>query len=78
MYRHKKVVRMMSEARAVVRDLFGLYLSDPAVLPAPWRDHADAAGGDLTRRARIVCDYIAGMTDTYAIDEHLRLFNAKP
>ena len=73
MYRHPKVNRMMSQARRVVRELFGLYLGEPDALPAPWRDRANAA--DTMKRARIVCDYIAGMTDTYAIDEHRRLFN---
>ena len=41
----------------------------------PWSNRARAPGVDMTRRARVVCDYIAGMTDTYAIDEHRRLFN---
>ncbi len=73
MYRHPKVNRMMSQARRVVRELFGLYFAEPEALPAPWRERANAA--DAMKRARIVCDYIAGMTDTYAIDEHRRLFN---
>jgi dGTPase len=58
-----------------VRELFALFLSEPETLPPPWRDRAEATGADMTRRARVVCDYIAGMTDTYAIDEHRRLFN---
>lgn len=73
MYRHHKVNRMMSQARRIVRELFALFLAEPETLPPPWRDRAKA--GDMTRRARVVCDYIAGMTDTYAIDEHRRLFN---
>ena len=73
MYRHPKVNRMMGHAQRVVRELFGLYLADTEALPAPWRDRANAA--DPMKRARLVCDYIAGMTDTYAIDEHRRLFN---
>jgi dGTPase len=75
MYRHHKVNRMMSQARRIVRELFGLFLAEPEVLPSPWRERAVATGKDMTKRARIVCDYIAGMTDTYAIDEHRRLFN---
>jgi dGTPase len=75
MYRHHKVNRMMSQARRIVRELFALYLAEPDVLPSPWRDRAASTGRDMTKRARIVCDYIAGMTDTYAIDEHRRLFN---
>jgi dGTPase len=75
MYRHHKVNRMMSQARRIIRELFGLFLSEPETLPPPWRERAKAAGGDMTKRARVVCDYIAGMTDTYAIEEHRRLFN---
>ena len=75
MYRHHKVNRMMSQARRIVRELFGLFLSEPETLPPPWRDKAKAAGDDMTKRARVVCDYIAGMTDTYAIEEHRKLFN---
>jgi dGTPase len=75
MYRHYRVNRMMSQARRIVRDLFNLFLSEADTLPPPWRDRAAEAGDDKTKRARVVCDYIAGMTDTYAIDEHRRLFN---
>jgi dGTPase len=78
MYRHHKVNRMMSQARRIVRELFALYLAEPDVLPSPWRDRAISTGKDMTKRARVVCDYIAGMTDTYAIDEHRRLFNLEP
>jgi dGTPase len=75
MYRHIKVNRMMSQARRTVRELFGLFLAEPETLPSPWRERAKDAGADTSKKARIVCDYIAGMTDTYAIDEHRRLFN---
>ena len=75
MYRHHKVNRMMSQARRIVRELFTLFLAEPDTLPPPWSNRARAPGVDMTRRARVVCDYIAGMTDTYAIDEHRRLFN---
>ena len=75
MYRHHKVNRMMSQARRIVRELFGLFIAEPDTLPSPWRERARLADKDMVKRARIVCDYIAGMTDTYAIDEHRRLFN---
>jgi len=75
MYRHHKVNRMMSQARRIVSDLFNLFLAEPDLLPPPWRDRARLSGKDQVRRARVICDYIAGMTDTYAIDEHRRLFN---
>ncbi len=75
MYRHHKVNRMMSQARRIVRELFGLFIAEPDTLPSPWRERAQAADRDMIKRARVVCDYIAGMTDTYAIDVHRRLFN---
>lgn len=75
MYRHHKVNRMMSQARRIVRELFALFMAEPETLPPPWRDRAKGTGADKVKRARVVCDYIAGMTDTYAIDEHRRLFN---
>ena len=63
------------QARRIVRELFALFLAEPDTLPSPWRERAAATGKDMTRKARVVCDYIAGMTDRYAIDEHRRLFN---
>jgi dGTPase len=73
MYRHDKVTRMTTHAAKVVRDLFARYRAKPAELPEPWR--AGAAGGDA-KHARVIADYIAGMTDNYALDEHKRLFGA--
>ncbi len=75
MYRHHKVNRMMSQARRIVHELFELFLTEPNTLPPPWRDRASGKGDDMAGRARVVCDYIAGMTDTYAIEEHRKLFN---
>lgn len=72
MYRHYRVNRMMSKARRVVRELFALFLKEPDVLPQRWRERAGAAGDAAT--ARVVCDYIAGMTDAFALQEHRRLF----
>ena len=73
MYRHYKVNRMMGQARRVVRELFDLFLSDPTILPTPFQEDCDGAGNPGT--ARIVCDYIAGMTDVFAIQEHKKLFS---
>lgn len=73
MYRHYRVNRMTSKARRVVGELFGLFLSDPGCLPTSWRERAEVL--DDTARARLVVDYIAGMTDRYALDEHRRLFD---
>ncbi|MEO1476334.1 MAG: deoxyguanosinetriphosphate triphosphohydrolase, partial [Pseudomonadota bacterium] len=73
MYKHYKVNRMRSQAKRMLNDLFNVFHAEPNTLPPPWRQDAEQVTG--TRRARIVCDYIAGMTDNYAIDEHRRLFN---
>jgi len=74
MYRHYRVNRMSSKARRVVKELFELLLAEPDCLPSEWRD--EAANKPPEQRARIVADYIAGMTDRYALDEHRRLFDA--
>ncbi len=73
MYRHYKVNRKRSQARRILRDLFHLFLAEPDTLPPPWRVTATQSSRD--GRARTICDYLAGMTDNYAIDEHRRLFN---
>jgi len=64
---------MTSKARRVVSDLFTLYVDEPECLPAEWRIGAEQA--DKTLRARHVADYIAGMTDRFALDEHRRLYD---
>jgi dGTPase len=74
MYRHYRVNRMSSKARRVIHDLFALYLAEPECLPGEWRRLA--AGPDDPRTARVAADYLAGMTDRYALDEHHRLFDA--
>ena len=78
MYRHYKVNRMAAKAKRVVGELFVLFMAEPNTLPTEWQS-AGANGDDETRRARLVADYIAGMTDRYALSEHSRLFdiNAK-
>ena len=63
----------MGDAERVVADLFGRYRGDPDALPPEWRDQAPAEG-----YPRYVCDFIAGMTDRYALAEHRRLFDATP
>lgn len=72
MYRHWKVNRSRSHAKRILRQLFELLLAEPESLPPDWHEGGDGPGGLKT--ARRVCDYIAGMTDDYAIDEHRRLF----
>lgn len=73
MYKHYRVNRMRSQAKRILKELFELFLVEPETLPPPWRLDAEAAEG--AHRARIVVDYVAGMTDTFAIEEHRRLFN---
>ena len=73
MYEHWKLNRSHSKARRVVADLFGLLFAEPNCLPSPWREKAEQA--DTQARARVVADYIAGMTDRFALDEHRRLFD---
>ncbi|MDO9127941.1 MAG: deoxyguanosinetriphosphate triphosphohydrolase, partial [Parvibaculum sp.] len=73
MYRHYRVNRSMSKARRIVRDLFGLLHGEPDQLPPEWQTGCDGPGGFKT--ARRVCDFIAGMTDKFAIEEHARLFD---
>ena len=53
--------------------MFELFVEEPEVMPPEWFAQADVS--DRSERARVVCDYIAGMTDGYAIEEHKRLFN---
>jgi dGTPase len=69
MYRHHRVKRMRVKAIKVVRELFDVFLADPGVMPGEWREAAEAADTQ-TLRARIVADYIAGMTDRFALEEH--------
>jgi dGTPase len=73
MYRHYRVNRMASKARRVVGELFRLFLAEPDCLPTQWRRRAGAPGSAET--ARLVADYVAGMTDRYALKEHARLFD---
>jgi dGTPase len=77
LYRHYRVHRMSAKAMRVIRDLFDAFFSDPRLLPF----EAQRKVGELERdlgangRARAVADYIAGMTDRYAIREHERIYN---
>jgi dGTPase len=68
LYRHFKVMRMTNKARRIVRELFSAFVHEPRLLPPDYR-HPD----EMTQ-ARKISDYIAGMTDRFAIREHHRLF----
>lgn len=73
MYKHYKVNRMRSQAKRILSELFTLFMAEPETLPDVWRRDAEQA--PPVRRARLVCDYLAGMTDNYAIELHRRLFS---
>lgn len=78
MYRHVTVRRMRLKVSRIVKDLYDTFMAEYHLLPEEWQARVDESGGGdpkrLTERARIVADYIAGMTDRYAIKEHERLF----
>jgi dGTPase len=73
MYRHPSVQRVRDQADTIVRRLFEAYLADPGTMPSNW-----AAKAGQGERARAVADYVAGMTDRFAIHEHARLFDGSP
>jgi dGTPase len=68
LYRHYKVMRMSAKARHIIQDLFRAFMDDSRLLPPQYQRQAEAD------RARAVADYVAGMTDRYAIREHRRIF----
>lgn len=76
MYRHPEVMRVRRDAERVVKDLFQKYVAHPDLMPDEWRLNLDAS--DRTALARRVGDYIAGMTDRFAIQEHRRWFDDTP
>lgn len=73
MYKHYKVNRMRSQGKRILKELFELFLTEPETLPDMWRYDAEQVPSE--RRARLICDYLAGMTDNYAIELHRRLFS---
>lgn len=77
MYRAPSVMEVRAQVTRVVDDLFPLFLREPGLLPQEWRADVEAAA-DETRLARIVADYVAGMTDRFAIQEHARLMGVEP
>ncbi len=73
MYKHYKLNRMTSKGRRVVKDLFQLLLKEPECLPSDWRERVKGASQQAT--AQIIADYIGGMTDRSALDDHRHLFD---
>ena len=70
MYRHFRVYRMQIKAEHILQDLFNAYAENPGILPGEVQERAK--NGEFHR---VICDYIAGMTDRFALDEHSRLFD---
>ena len=70
LYRHPRVARMQTKAERIVNDIFNAYLREPAMLPNHVQSWIENRGLERT-----ICDYIAGMTDRYAIEEHMKLFD---
>jgi dGTPase len=76
MYRHHRIMRIMGDAEGLVCALFARYLEQPDDMPAEWAQIVDS--GDAAARSRHIADFIAGMTDRYALMEHARLFDSTP
>lgn len=76
MYRHARVEAVMAQAQEVVRDLFQHFHAAPDHLPPDWRRDLDRS--DPVQLVRRIADYIAGMTDHYALDQHARFFDLTP
>jgi len=70
LYRHYRVVRMQVKAESLITSLFNAYRAEPLMLPTAMHKLIEQRGLERT-----ICDYIAGMTDRYAIEEHQKLFN---
>ncbi|MGB7119654.1 MAG: deoxyguanosinetriphosphate triphosphohydrolase [Bradyrhizobium sp.] len=77
MYRHERVMRVMRDAEQLVFDLFARYQSDPAAMPAEWLPPESHLEQEAVR-ARRIGNFIAGMTDRFALTDHQRLFDSTP
>lgn len=77
MYRATAINRVCAKAKRIVQELFKLLYEEPSSLPAAWYDAVGAVGPRAEDRARVVADYIAGMTDRFAVQEHRRLFSTE-
>jgi dGTPase len=78
MYRHDRVMRVMGDAEGILFDLFARYQSEPQDLPVEWLPPSGGAAESDADRARRIGNFIAGMTDRFAITEHNRLFDSTP
>jgi dGTPase len=75
MYRHERVIEVMENAKKALTSLFEAFMGNPGLLPADWAGSFQGKGSRATARA--VCDYIAGMTDRFALQEYRRIFGAE-
>ena len=73
MYRAPRVMEQRARVTRALQDLFPRYLADPALLPRRWQPQIDAARGSEAALARLVADYVAGMTDRFALQQHALL-----
>ncbi len=71
-YMHYRVIRMSNKAKRFITELFDIYFKEPELLPASYKEKI--AGKDDDSKRVVICDYIAGMTDRYALDEYKKLF----
>jgi dGTPase len=78
MYRHDWVMRVMRDAEEIVINLFQRYRRDPSELPPEWLPHGRDRGADEAVDPRLIGNFIAGMTDRFALTEHQRLFDSTP
>ncbi|MHA2343906.1 MAG: deoxyguanosinetriphosphate triphosphohydrolase, partial [Candidatus Hodarchaeales archaeon] len=70
LYKHHRVLRMADKAERILKSLFEVYSNEPRVLPPHFFSEIERVG-----KERLICDYIAGMTDRYALDEYKKLFD---
>jgi dGTPase len=73
MYRHQRVLDVMANAQHCLTEVFDAFMASPGLLPKDWADQCGSPGD--ARTARAVCDYIAGMTDRYLLQEYQRIFH---
>jgi dGTPase len=78
LYRHPRLNLVRAQANDIICNLFSRFMKAPDSMPSNWARPAGDFGSGSTGRARVICDYIAGMTDRYAIVEHRRLFDEAP
>ena len=76
-YRHPRVMRVVEEAETIVRNLFARYMAEPMAMLPSWAAEAEQAQSEA-ERASVVSDFVAGMTDRFAVQRHARLFDATP